>query len=136
MEKICTRCKKTKLLTEFSAKKSATNGLHSHCRECIAAAMKKAYQANPAKKLEAINRCWERVSNAVNDIKRKMGCKFCTERESVCLDFHHLDPTKKDENVAYWVGTKNLAKAIEEISKCICVCSNCHRKLHAGLIKI
>ena len=25
---------------------------------------------------------------------------------------------------------------LEEIKKCVCLCSNCHRKIHAGIINL
>ena len=33
-------------------------------------------------------------------------------------------------------GTKSFKKLKPEIDKCILVCSNCHREIHAGLINI
>lgn len=30
----------------------------------------------------------------------------------------------------------SLLKVEEEINKCIILCANCHRKLHAGIIKL
>ena len=27
-----------------------------------------------------------------------------------------------------------LNKALKEIKQCVCVCANCHRKIHAGLL--
>ncbi len=46
------------------------------------------------------------------------------------LEFHHTDPSKKDFQIS-----TNLSKAWEklkkELDKCILVCSNCHREIHA-----
>lgn len=45
------------------------------------------------------------------------------------MDFHHLDPKKKDPN---WKRMKNrkLESVIEELDKCILVCKNCHAEIH------
>lgn len=47
------------------------------------------------------------------------------------LDFHHIDPTKKD----FTIGNRDykLKECIEETKKCVLICSNCHREIHAGL---
>jgi hypothetical protein len=69
--------------------------------------------------------------------KENKGCKFCGETCSICLDFHHKDPTQKDRNVSRMKNSSHSIKAIKkEIHKCIVVCSNCHRKLHAGMIHL
>lgn len=52
------------------------------------------------------------------------------------LDFHHPDPNQKE----FGVGGKGLTIGIErlwvEAQKCLLVCSNCHRELHAGCIGV
>jgi hypothetical protein len=49
-----------------------------------------------------------------------------------CFDFHHLDATQKEKNLARLLG-KSRAKVIPEIMKCALLCSNCHRRRHANL---
>lgn len=63
------------------------------------------------------------------------GCQICTERDYACLDFHHLNPKEKEGDVHYMVRNKwSQPKIIGELVKCSCICSNCHRKLHAGTL--
>lgn len=62
-------------------------------------------------------------------------CQVCGyNRCHRALEFHHLNPNKKDitlsKSIYSWETTKN------ELKKCICLCANCHRELHEGLIKI
>lgn len=45
------------------------------------------------------------------------------------LEFHHLDPTIKDDAA---FSNRGLAWCIEEAKKCQLVCANCHRELHDG----
>jgi 5-methylcytosine-specific restriction endonuclease McrA len=46
------------------------------------------------------------------------------------MDFHHLDPTKKDKNIGHLIWQRTWEKIKEEIDKCILLCSNCHRLRH------
>ena len=47
------------------------------------------------------------------------------------LDFHHLHGNTKDFGLSkYKICYKNIAKLADEISKCILLCSNCHREEH------
>jgi len=62
------------------------------------------------------------------------GCSRCTEKEQVCLDFHHRDPKTKLFSISAKIrfgGPLPLNQLMAEIAKCSVVCSNCHRKLHA-----
>lgn len=61
----------------------------------------------------------------------KKKCLICGE--SVCLDFHHKDPNEKDFTIGKH-RNKSKENLIKEIEKC--VCANCHRKIHAGIINL
>lgn len=63
------------------------------------------------------------------DFKNTLKCEKCGENDGSCLDFHHVDPDKKLDVVSKLRMFK--AKLKEELKKCIVLCSNCHRKLHA-----
>jgi len=66
--------------------------------------------------------------------KATKGCSQCPENTSSCLDMHHPDPTKKEFSVSRMCGSGwSWDKIIIEAEKCIVICSNCHRKLHAKL---
>lgn len=68
---------------------------------------------------------------------REGGCALCGEDEPCCLSAHHLDPTAKDFNIAQGARMNvSVKKFKEELSKCVCLCENCHRKVHAGILKL
>lgn len=67
---------------------------------------------------------------------KKMGCCLCLEKEPVCLDFHHIDPSTKLNQVASLHLFRTMKDLLDEIAKCVVVCANCHRKFHAGLINL
>ncbi len=68
---------------------------------------------------------------------RANGCVVCGEKCEACLDFHHKDPSKKEFNIshanAYRIHEEDVRR---EVSKCVVLCSNCHRKFHAGIISL
>jgi hypothetical protein len=70
----------------------------------------------------------------VQEQKETLKCEICGENRTVCLDFHHRDPTKKDTEISTTISRGWSIKHIqEEISKCQVLCSNCHRALHNNL---
>ncbi len=61
-------------------------------------------------------------------------CIFCGyAKYSGALDFHHLYDKK------FGISEKGYARSWQaiqqELDKCILVCANCHRELHAGLLQ-
>lgn len=68
------------------------------------------------------------------NIKSKLMCEICMEKHPRCLDFHHIvDKTNTVANITYKCS-KSLI--ILEMKKCIILCCNCHRKIHANIIDI
>ena len=71
----------------------------------------------------------------INLVEYKGGkCEICGyNRATQVLQFHHLDPSKKEFTIG---GNHSLSleKLKKEVDKCILLCSNCHGELHAGLI--
>jgi len=69
-------------------------------------------------------------------IEYKGGCceKCGYDRCIGALEFHHLDPTKKDFAIGSKGYTRSWDKVKEELDKCVMLCANCHRELHSGLI--
>lgn len=69
----------------------------------------------------------------LTELKRQRGCQRCGESESVCLDFHHVQREEKQFNLSLRSAPRYPWHEVEaEIAKCVILCANCHRKLHAG----
>ncbi len=74
----------------------------------------------------------------MNKLRELLGnkCKTCGYFKCKnALEFHHLDPSTKDGTVTKILRDKGLKYAMEEIKKCILLCANCHRELHAEVDK-
>ena len=66
--------------------------------------------------------------------KEQTPCASCGEyHPSCCMDFHHLDPSIKEKQISKMLSANSWIKIEEEMSKCILLCSNCHRKIHNNL---
>ena len=144
--KTCTRCHESLPIESFGRHRLRSDGLNSQCRECCRA-QKQRWQKSPSgvQWLESQKqRARTQKSAAVallENAKRKTGCVVCGETEPCCLDFHHVDSSTKVMTVSRLAhGThawsdRGLVRLKQEMAKCVVVCANCHRKLHAGLIE-
>lgn len=59
--------------------------------------------------------------------KRDHACVRCHEDDPVCLEFHHIDASEKEINIAQ---CKSKSGALREIEKCEVLCLRCHDTLH------
>lgn len=58
-------------------------------------------------------------------------CEKCGYHKSIAaLEFHHLDPSKKDFGISKKRVKWETLKL--ELDKCILLCANCHREVHSG----
>jgi hypothetical protein len=63
---------------------------------------------------------------------RKNGCTRCSEKNYDCLCAHHKIPSNKEFSISVVSrGRHAPATLIKELKKCVCLCFNCHAKLHA-----
>jgi len=68
---------------------------------------------------------------------RATGCIACPEREPCCLVAHHIDSAEKDFHLGTARSNKyGRRRVLRELAKCVCLCANCHSKLHAKVIFI
>ena len=61
-------------------------------------------------------------------------CEKCGYSKCIsALEFHHIDPSKKDFTLSKLKQNKFDDKIKNELDKCILVCANCHREIHEEL---
>jgi hypothetical protein len=64
-------------------------------------------------------------------------CSLCGYAKFLgALEFHHLDPAEKDFGISSKGTTASWEKIKIELNKCICLCANCHREVHAGIVSL
>lgn len=137
--------KKRKLSGHCKTCQSAIPSKRTYCDSCFAIYCTKKFFRTECEK------CGNKISS---QDKRCISCKSQLQKEkrkqlknlaiaykggkcSVCsydkclaaLEFHHLDPTKKEFSISsYSINDLDLLKL--ELDKCILLCSNCHREIH------
>lgn len=64
-------------------------------------------------------------------------CNICGYFKCLdALELHHLDPHTKDFPIGKVLANPNSwDKIVNELRKCVLLCSNCHREVHAGIAK-
>jgi 5-methylcytosine-specific restriction endonuclease McrA len=64
-------------------------------------------------------------------------CMLCGYDKCIdALDFHHRDPLEKDFGLSEKGMTRSWTKIKSEVDKCILICANCHREVHAGVTQL
>lgn len=65
-------------------------------------------------------------------------CQICGyNRCHAALELHHLDPSQKEFTFGTVIANPKAWHRIEEeLKKCILLCSNCHREIHANIVDI
>jgi len=135
ISKKCSRCLEFKLIAKFQIKNKKTKQRYACCRPCRLEEKKK-YYCNNKKKFYRWNKDQrKRIKEKINNLKQILGCSSCKENMPYCLVFHHL--SDKDQEISKMLAN-NLGKEklAFEISKCIVLCANCHRKHHAGHLSV
>ena len=116
----CIKCKETKLRKEFYLKGGQDGKPHSYCRKC---GLENVLMQQRKVKAKAI-------------LYKGGSCNICGySKYTGALEFHHLNPDEKD----FSIGQSNVriwSKLQPELDKCIMLCANCHREMHASLISL
>ena len=132
--KVCKTCGKELPIEEFELEHTKYGDRRrGTCRICRAEYRKQWRKNNPELYHAQATRHQNKQTEWLYAVKKP--CIICGESEPICIDFHHINPEEKDFTIGQHRG-KNREWLLQEISKCVCLCANCHRKVHAGLINL
>lgn len=140
--KKCGRCKKEYAENNFYKDKHKKDGLSWDCKQCSSLKHKKYrtnsnipklckqkwQKNNPHKKQEYNKQLYDKVKLFQQTYLKRNPCD-CGVSDLECLDYHHIDQTTLESRVP---SIHTFQKSIREMTKCIVLCANCHRKIHAG----
>ena len=134
MLKRCIKCNEEKNTTEFRKDSNLKDGLRSECKTCSRSYQKDRYQYIYAGRYVERNRAHRNeLSRRIRIIRELNPCTACGESDISCIDFHHVN---EDEKEGLVTSFQSWSKIVNELTKCISLCANCHRKYHAGKIQL
>ena len=114
-EKKCSKCEKILPASSFYYRDKQKGTQCSVCKKCHNEYVSSRNAENRA---------------VIQEKKKASKCAKCGEERWYLLDYHHVDPSKKDDTVARLMVHASLDAAQHEIEKCVSLCSNCHREFH------
>lgn len=135
-KKTCSRCKETKPTTDFCKAARMKDGFQPACKTCMNVAWTNSRKKKQKHYQDVTTKRRHRYVERFNAWKSTQHCMLCFEDDHTCLDFHHLDPNEKDVNISDVSNAWSFERLQTELLKCVIICSNCHRKVHAGKITL
>ena len=133
--KKCARCGIEKSEDNFCKSRRMKDGYQSACKLCMADSWRKSREKKKDH-YKAVQKDREKRNRSIiKEWKRAQRCFVCGESDPCCLDLHHTDPSEKEFNPSD-IAHISVAAFMNEASKCIVLCANCHRKVHAGAINL
>jgi hypothetical protein len=127
--KTCPQCHKTKASTAFHDDVCARDGMSHWCKRCL-----DKFREEVAPVItDEIRTRKKSYRKRVNDIKEHHGCTSCGQKfRAIVLEFHHKNTDEKLDTITNLIKYGYDWDVIEtEIEKCVVLCANCHRLLHA-----
>lgn len=116
-ESQCTTCKQIKPIADFyeRSRNGSKKGVTSMCRSCL--------------NLLTLKRQRDRKKQAIDYKGGK--CELCGYSKCQdAFDFHHINPEEKEFLLSAGKLT-SFERIKNELDKCMLLCANCHREIHA-----
>jgi 5-methylcytosine-specific restriction endonuclease McrA len=112
-------CKAEKPIGEYNKNRCKRDELQTICRKCSNAKSKFHYEKNPKKHRETVKRRANKIVQWLNDEKSKLSCKKCGASHISFLQFHHINPTRKEISVslaaAHGWSIKRIKKKFQNV---------------------
>lgn len=133
MTKICSHCNVEKDIDDFGKRSSNKDGISNICKQCRREICLQSYRKHKDTIRKNAKLYKNRMQQYINEYKSG-GCIICGESDLSCLDLHHL--YNKRFNISRAINRYSLDAINKELNKCVVLCANCHRKLHANRITL
>lgn len=133
--KKCTKCLVEKQRSDFYRTKRMKDGLQSRCKDCMATSYKISRDKKKSHYNSVSNKRAKNNTKRIREWKESRGCCKCGEDFGPCLELHHTDPSQKEHNPSD-LAAFSFKKFLEDASKCVILCANCHRKVHHKIISL
>lgn len=116
--------------------KHNTKTLNKEISECVCKKCNRSFSFD-RRKNHTYNTCNTCVTKSRHRLIKKKAIEYLGGKCTKCgymkcfmaLDFHHLNPDDKDFSISANYNRK-WESLVEELNKCVLLCSNCHREIH------
>ncbi len=130
--KRCPKCKQDLDWSLFNIRRSAKDGLQSWCKNCHRSCQNNYYRKDSSYKerlkASALKERARKRKLLLDYLKDKK-CVICKESDPIVLDFDHIDPKTKNNEIGNMMRSGYAWDAIKlEMLKCQIICANCHRR--------
>ena len=82
------------------------------------------------------------VAKRRRDVRKKLveykggSCVICGYNKCIdALDLHHMNAKEKEFGISSKGLTRAWSSVQKEADKCVLLCANCHREIHAGIMQ-
>ena len=134
--KTCSKCNQLLSRDMFYKNVLRQDGYQSACKTCADAMNRLSRAKNPTLYAELHKAQRDKNGDIYFEWKSKQKCLLCSENVVECLDLHHLDPTTKETTISDVMRGWTWSRLQVELEKCVVLCSNCHAKVHAGILVV
>ncbi len=133
----CTTCRRLLRNDHFYAPPSLRrrNVLFPHCLKCAQGKNSERYAETSSSLRDRRVQIWCYIAPSC------AACGFSTH--SSALDMHHLRQEEKESALSSLIAecaatptARHAERLLQEAKKCVPLCANCHRMLHAGVLEL
>lgn len=133
INKTCSSCRQKLPVDNFAVKNRSINLRSSECKECHKRYRKNHYVKNRTREISRVADRKKKILEYIREIKNSLSCQRCGEKHSATLQFHHMDPLKKEFGISEAVQRGySISRIKSEMDKCEILCANCHFKEHSN----
>ena len=118
--KTCQACGQELPLEGFFRNRTKSDGRQGICIPCSSQQRAERLKKVVARRLELLTEL------------RRAGCVICGENDTDVIDFHHIDQKGEQELSRLTYGAYGEERFLLELIKCVPLCANDHRRVHAG----
>lgn len=123
--KVCSRCRKVLLISQFNAASGKADGLNTFCKICSSDFCKDHYRKNKKTYISRNKKLRSDNAKLLFDFLRDKKCLDCETTDTRVLEFDHVKT--KRYNISYMINSNAWKSVLKEIENCEIVCANCHR---------
>jgi len=135
--KTCSKCKLSLTFDFFHKNRIRPDGLQTYCKDCNKVLLLEAHRYKKIRdtatepKIKTVTKVLK-IRQYIFDFLLEHACVDCGETNPIVLEFDHIDPKEKSftigEATNQFHAKFDFNTIVEEISKCLVRCSNCHKK--------